>query len=53
MKQDTPEEKTQEQLLHEEATQYYNMAKDYRRDRYLKEGPEVRINIYISFRRRL
>jgi hypothetical protein len=30
MKQETPEEKTKEQLLQEEATEYYNMAKEYR-----------------------
>jgi hypothetical protein len=41
MKQETTEEKTAEQLIQEEATEYYNMAKDYRRDRYLKEESEV------------
>ncbi len=41
MKQETTEEKTAEQLIQQEATEYYNMAKDYRRDRYLKEESEV------------
>lgn len=41
MNQDTEQEKTKEQKLQEEATEYYNMAKDYRRDRYMKEEPEV------------
>ncbi len=42
MKQETPEEKTKEQLLQEEATTYYNLSKDYRRDRYLKDESEVK-----------
>ena len=41
MKQESSEEKTKEQLLQEEATAYYNLAKDYRRDRYLKDESEV------------
>jgi hypothetical protein len=41
MNPDIPQEKSKEQLLQEEATEYYNMAKDYRRDRYMKEEPEV------------
>ena len=45
MKQETNEEKTVEQVMQEEATQYYNLAKDYRRDRYLKEENEVNIAI--------
>lgn len=39
--QDTPKEKTLEQKLQEEATEYYNMAKEYRRDRYMKEETEA------------
>jgi|LauGreDrversion4_2_1035121.scaffolds.fasta_scaffold1275558_2 hypothetical protein len=41
MKQETNEEKTKEQLLQEEATEYYNLAKEYRRDRYIKDESEV------------
>lgn len=38
---ESSEEKTIEEILKEEATQYYNLAKDYRRDRYLKEDSDV------------
>lgn len=41
MKQETTEEKSKEDLLKEEATQYYNLSKDYKRERYLKEEKEV------------
>jgi hypothetical protein len=41
MKQETNEEKTKEQILQEEATEYYNLSKDYRRDRYIKDESEV------------
>jgi hypothetical protein len=40
MKQEE-EEKLQIESLKKEATNYYNMAKEYRRDRYMKEDPEV------------
>ena len=50
MKQETLEEKTPEQLIQDEATLYYNMAKDYRRDRYMKEEPEVNLNIKLTLK---
>jgi hypothetical protein len=41
MKQETPEEKSKEQLIKEEASQYYNLAKEYRRERYMRDEQEV------------
>lgn len=40
MKQEN-DEKSPEQLLKQEATEYYNLAKEYRRDRYTREDAEV------------
>jgi hypothetical protein len=42
MKQET-EEKSQLEILKEEATNYYQMAKEYRRERYMKDESEVKI----------
>ncbi len=41
MKQNNDEDKTKIQSIQEEAAQYYNMAKEYRRERYMKEEKEV------------
>jgi len=41
MKQEAEDNKSIESNLKEEAKQYYNMAKDYRRDRYMKDESEA------------
>jgi hypothetical protein len=41
MKQET-EEKSQTEILKQEATNYYQMSKDYRRERYMKDEAEVK-----------
>ena len=40
MKQET-EEDSQQEIIKQEAKSYYDMAKEYRRDRYMNEEPEV------------
>ncbi len=42
MKQET-EEQSQIDILKQEASNYYQMAKDYRRERYMKDEQEVKL----------